>query len=431
MKNRIIPIILAVTLTLCTLVTPTFARGKIFYDVSPEYWAYNYITTMAEEGIINGYEDNTFKPENTVLRCEFAKLLASCTDTFLILKDDIPFEDVTMLDWYAVFLMRVKDYINSYTEGGKTYFKPYKNATREDVATAIVKALGYEPAKSIKSLDSAFADSGKISAENKPYIAVAVEKNIIKGYEDRTFRPDASLTRAEAATLLFRAFGFELPEKVAYAYPGTTVETFDSITGIELTKTYTQDGDTYYEYFVADTSGEYKDFLKYIEYLTYNTQPVTITDAIIGFICNKQVNYGGKSQLTGELLVVWDSTDDKGYTAIIATHTLDVDGKPCPIYEHFPAPTLDGVIGYPKVGTRRIGADTAWCYDYGNDDEDTLLNKVIKYIELCIYSGWDYVSEENTAYGYTIYLETAFGHKMNIHLNDAVNQVWVQFVPAN
>ncbi len=430
MKNRIISIIILVALLTCTLATPVFAAGRVFYDLTTDHWAYSYIMAMAEEGIINGYEDETFRPENTVLRCEFVKLLSSCTKTLSIIKDALPFEDVDSGAWYALPLMRVKDYVNYYTRDGKKYFDPYADATREDVATAVVKALGYEPAKNTKSLDSAFSDSSKISKENKPYIAVAVEKNIIKGYEDKTFRPDASLTRAEAATLLFRAFGFELPEKVAYAYPGTIVETFDSVTGNELTKTYEKDGATYYEYYVEDETQEYKDFFQYIQYLNANTRLITIGDTAAIFLYDKPVTYEGKKIIGSELLLLSDITVEKAYTALVITMPLESDGKPCTTYKEVPAPTLESVIDYNYVGTYRIGPDTAYRYDYGNDDEDTVIAKVLKYIELCGYIGWEFVSEENTAYGHTVYLEASTGNKLNIHLNGEQGQVWIHPIPA-
>ena len=82
------------------------------------------------------------------------------------------------------------------------------------------------------------------------------------------------------------------------------------------------------------------------------------------------------------------------------------------------------------MGTYRIGVDTAYQYDYGNDDEETVVNKVIKYLELCAYMGWEYVSEENTAFGHTVYLEASTGNKLQIHLNGERGQVWVQPIPA-
>lgn len=46
-----------------------------FSDVSKNDWSYQYITKLAQRGIINGYADGTFKPKNSITRAEIAVLL--------------------------------------------------------------------------------------------------------------------------------------------------------------------------------------------------------------------------------------------------------------------------------------------------------------------------------------------------------------------
>ena len=53
-----------------------------------------------------------------------------------------------------------------------------------------------------------FSDAYSISADARPYVAVAVERGLISGYEDDTFRGQQGITRAEAATLLWRAYQY-------------------------------------------------------------------------------------------------------------------------------------------------------------------------------------------------------------------------------
>ena len=56
------------------------------------------------------------------------------------------------------------------------------------------------------ALRKRFKDWASIPSESAEFVAVAIEKGIINGYEDSTFRPNATLTRAEACTMLKRAF---------------------------------------------------------------------------------------------------------------------------------------------------------------------------------------------------------------------------------
>lgn len=51
------------------------AYATSFYDVPDDFWAAPYITNLESRGIISGYGDGTFLPQNYVARCEYAKML--------------------------------------------------------------------------------------------------------------------------------------------------------------------------------------------------------------------------------------------------------------------------------------------------------------------------------------------------------------------
>ncbi len=63
-------------LLVLTLVS-SFVFAKDFSDVESNHWAFKYIDELSEKGVINGYEDGTFKPNGTVTRGEFIKLVVS------------------------------------------------------------------------------------------------------------------------------------------------------------------------------------------------------------------------------------------------------------------------------------------------------------------------------------------------------------------
>ena len=112
--------------------------GQInFIDLSTNYWANDAITNMAKSGIINGYEDETFRPENAVTREEFATLIAR---TFYL---DLPvgsvptFYDVQPDHWSYQYIEASKDFLTGYyPPSGKAFFSPEMNTTREDVAVS-------------------------------------------------------------------------------------------------------------------------------------------------------------------------------------------------------------------------------------------------------------------------------------------------------
>ncbi|RAV02696.1 hypothetical protein DQG13_09340 [Paenibacillus sp. YN15] len=96
------------------------------------------------------------------------------------------------------------------TADGSYIFNPDAPALREDITVAITKLKGFDVSRlSNRSIiEAMFKDYDGISEAAKDYVAVAVENGLVSGYEDETFRPQATVTRAEAATLLWRAFQY-------------------------------------------------------------------------------------------------------------------------------------------------------------------------------------------------------------------------------
>lgn len=172
---------------------------KTFSDVDYSHWAHYYITQMLNSKVIDGYNDGTYLPEKTVTRSEFAKIFAVATgqktDNY-----ENKYSDVSDDIWYAPYVNAVSDYIDA--ENGE--FKPEAPATREVVATAVSKYLGVSVDASAQLLKEKFTDADTVSEKNAVYVADAVEKGIIDGFDDDTIRGNDTLTRAQAATVLYR-----------------------------------------------------------------------------------------------------------------------------------------------------------------------------------------------------------------------------------
>jgi len=196
--------------------TKTYSQK--FSDVSQSHWAYKYIMEMESRGVLNGYPDGRFYPENTVTRGEFAKIMCLAAGLTVQPVSETSFEDVYPSDWFAPYVECGKLYLNGYdwgVESGKLMFLPTTVALREDIAVALVKLKGYDVSVYDNSLlTTMFTDVESISADARKYVAVAIENGLISGYQDRTFRGQATITRAEAATLLWRAYQYGNQNKV-------------------------------------------------------------------------------------------------------------------------------------------------------------------------------------------------------------------------
>lgn len=183
------------------------AYEKTFADVPETHWAFEYIADMAKRDIISGYPDGTFLPEEAVSRAEFARILASAAGLEIKPEAGSSFADVSPRDWYFPYIEAVKDYFEGYNVDKEVIFVPNDKALREDIATAMVKVKGYDAeGADISTIEEMFTDCGDISEDAKKYIATAVDKGLIAGYPEGTFLPQQTITRAEAASLLWRAF---------------------------------------------------------------------------------------------------------------------------------------------------------------------------------------------------------------------------------
>ena len=188
---------------------PQTTYSQKFSDVPSDYWAFAYISEMENRGILNGYPDGRFYPESQVTRAEFSKVMTLASGIDLAEPTMQIFEDVKINDWYAPYVHTAKSYLSAYNQNGKSYYKPNSPALREDIAVALVKLKGYSTVGAdMTTLTRMFSDYQSISKSARIYVATAVENGLISGYSDGTFRGQKGITRAEAATLLWRAYQF-------------------------------------------------------------------------------------------------------------------------------------------------------------------------------------------------------------------------------
>ena len=233
--KKLLALLLSVTM-LCGSAATALAENKDypqrFYDVPKDHWAFEYIAELVDRGVIAGYEDGSFRPSSTVTRAEFAKIMV-CAASVPTTDNNVYFTDMQG-HWAVPYVNAAENYLTAYSDN--TY-RPDQAAVREDVTMAMVRLKGYDVSNVDFSYLSGFTDTDSISNNIKAYVAVAVEKGLISGFEDNTFRGQGTLTRAEAATLLWKAFQYGSDNKVI----DTPTEIAEPITAadntVETTKT--------------------------------------------------------------------------------------------------------------------------------------------------------------------------------------------------
>ena len=173
------------------------ATANDYTDVKGHY-AELEIKALSQKRIITGFEDGTFKPDAPVTRAQFAKLVTLAFN--LQMGDDIKsFDDVELGVWYKEYI----DILSSknIVSGDGTNFYPDATVTRQDAAVILYNTLNILDKKCVGT--ATFADSGDISQYAKASVEALAANGIIKG-DEHGFRPLNTLSRAEAAVLLYR-----------------------------------------------------------------------------------------------------------------------------------------------------------------------------------------------------------------------------------
>ena len=320
--KRIISILCAISVISSVLTVS--AKTNSYADLNTDYECYQPVMRLSDLGIIDGYEDSTYRPWNNVTRAEFCKIV------------------VAMMD-----------------------------KTTE--------------AKSI-SASSAFDDVNKVKW-CIPYVNYLTSNNIIKGYADATFKPNNIITYAEAVTILCRILGYN-EENVGYSWPTNYINKAEDlkiaenmefvandsvtraamaimvdnvmfmdiggssgITPVRATKNYTF-ADNYFEGIKID----YDDLTVYKDNKTVTLSDIKVNDVVY---YNKQTNtmdvYDKK--ITG---IYNEAIPSKAYVT-----SVNVGGKTYTINSKVDTSALDASAGSFEIGdkvTLLLGENDEVCF---------------------------------------------------------------------
>ncbi len=171
------------------------AAGAPFPDLSG-HWAASAVLDLKERGIISGYPDGNFHPDDQVTRADMAVMLAQAKKLALNHAESV-FPDVPSSYWAAgaIGAAKAAGYLQGYPDGN---FRPEQGVSRAEAAVLLDKAFSSQ--SSGKTANPSFTDvaSSYWAAGAIAYLAAAG----ISGYPDGTFRPNKILSRAEAAVML-------------------------------------------------------------------------------------------------------------------------------------------------------------------------------------------------------------------------------------
>ena len=168
----------------------------------------NAINVLASKGIINGTSATTFSPDSPINRAEIAALIVR-TLSKLDPNADGGFNDVLRSDWYFGAIGSAKRYgiINGMTD---TTFAPRSNITKEQIVAICARTLRaemkYRDPADVNAILSIYADAASIPQWGRADIALATRQDIVVRRTDGRFNGTATMTRGDAAIILYRMF---------------------------------------------------------------------------------------------------------------------------------------------------------------------------------------------------------------------------------
>lgn len=175
------------------------ATGEIPVADPDDTGVSDWLNTDDHISYMNGYPDNTFRPDDNMTRAEAAQMFYN-----LLLDQDVAvtetFSDVPADAWYADAVNTLAT-LGMVTGVGDGRYDPDSQITRAEFTAIAMRFADLETGG-----DNIFSDVAE-SAWYYDYVIGSIQYGWITGYPDGTFRPDATITRAEVTTIVNRMLG--------------------------------------------------------------------------------------------------------------------------------------------------------------------------------------------------------------------------------
>ncbi|TXK75160.1 S-layer homology domain-containing protein [Paenibacillus sp. N3.4] len=185
----------------------TIIQNKRSFQDLPGHWAQKDIELLAAKRIVNGQTAVLFAPNSSITRAEFVTLLVRSLGVSASSSTRFPFLDSHPGDWYDANVQIAAEYglVTGYEDGS---FKPNQTVTREEMAVMVTRVLKLRP-ELVKSINtqaalSSYMDVSAISSWAQDAFAQVVSSGIIQGQTNDRLAPQALATRAESTVIVHR-----------------------------------------------------------------------------------------------------------------------------------------------------------------------------------------------------------------------------------
>lgn len=183
-------------------VTTENITNKSFVDGHTFGWAEPYITYLTKEGIISGFDDGTFRPEENITREQFVKLIVSSLELESVECNKV-FNDVPNGAWYEEYIKTA--YANEIINGiSENTFGVGEKITRQDASAIIYRAAMKKNMDVLPIISEyRFSDGDEIASYASEAVYALYHAGIINGIGNDKFAPLDFCTRGQTAKLIY------------------------------------------------------------------------------------------------------------------------------------------------------------------------------------------------------------------------------------
>lgn len=186
-----------------TTTTPSGnSDNEVFSDIADVEWAGEAIAELKKLGVIDGVGNGRYEPNSAVSREALVKMIILAYD-MKVDNASSSFTDVANDAWSYPYVSSAlaSGLVTGVTD---TFFDAESSISREDAAVIIYRA--YEKKVGSVEASESFADESDIAEYAVKAVAAMKNLGVINGYEDGSFRPKKSITRAECAKMIYIAY---------------------------------------------------------------------------------------------------------------------------------------------------------------------------------------------------------------------------------
>lgn len=185
------------------IISDTRRVEDIFTDVPATSWYRDFVQYVYDHALMSGVSETQFQPDGTLTRAQVAQILYNQAENPEVEESD-RFTDVKKNAWYyrAVTWAAEQSIVSGYTDGT---FRPNRAITRQEFAVMLYSCAGKPEVSG--SVREAFADGGTVAAWANDAVLWAYQNGILSGErsgENKVVRPADNATRAQAAVMMMR-----------------------------------------------------------------------------------------------------------------------------------------------------------------------------------------------------------------------------------